>query len=96
VLEPVTLDVAEVRRADHVVHCQQRMAPAQQRLFLEDVDRRHARASGAQRGLEHARRNQPCATRVDQQRGRLHARQVGGGHDAAGLGDQPEVQRDHI
>src|SRR5260221_13655590 len=51
----VARDVAEMRRADHVVHRQQRMLAAEHRLFVVDVDRRLSRPARLYRRLERPR-----------------------------------------
>ena len=93
----VARDVADVRRADDVVHREQRMArcpaPALPRRRrprpCPGVPRRSASTSapGSMSG---------GAARVDEQRRRLHAREVAGGHDAARRVDQAHVQRDDV
>ena len=72
------------------------MAGVAQRLVLVDVDRRHAGAARAQRIDQRARLDQRRAAGVDEERGRLHAREVGGGDDAARRVDQAHVQRDDV
>ena len=67
------------------------MIAAGDRLLFVDVDRRVAGPALFQ-GLEQsAGRDQLGARDVDEQRGRLHAREIVGADDAAGLGPQPHV-----
>ena len=54
------------------------MARFAQRLVLEDVDRGHPGPAGAQRADQRAGLDQPGAAGVDEQRRRLHAREIGG------------------
>src|SRR5712692_7106216 len=72
------------------------MAGVAHRLVLVDVDRGHAGASGAQRSDQRAGRDQAGPARVHQQRGRLHALEVGRGDDAARGVDQAHVQGDDV
>ena len=60
--------------------------------------RRPRRSPGGrpQRFLQRARLDQAGARGVDEQRGRLHAREVGAGDDAARRPAQPHVQRQHV
>ena len=73
--------VAEVRRADDIRHVEQRMRGVAQRLFLIDVDRRHAGPPGLQRCDQRARLDQASTARVDQNGGGLHPTQIVRGHD---------------
>src|SRR5262249_50490834 len=69
-------DVTDVRRRHHLVELQQRESGVTHRLILEHVDRRVTGPAGAQRRRERARLYQRRAAGVDQDRVRLHARQV--------------------
>ena len=84
-LEVVPFRPAEMRRAQHVVHLQKRMVAAGDRLLLVDVHRRIARPALLQRLQQRARLDQFGARDVDEQRGRLHPREILGTDDAAGL-----------
>src|SRR5258706_237519 len=80
--------VAEVGRADHVVHVEQRMAGVAHRFFFVDVDRRLARTPRIEGGDERARLDQRRAAGVDDQRRRFHPREIASGHDAPrGVGE---------
>src|SRR5438046_8343532 len=57
--------VAEMGRADHVVHVEQRMAGVAQRLLLVDVDSRLAGPSRLERGDERAGLDPRRAAGVD-------------------------------
>ena len=72
------------------------MAGVAQRLLLVDVHRRLARAPRFEGGDERAGLDQRRAAGVDDQRRRLHPREVAGGHDAARGVDQAHVQRDDV
>lgn len=93
-LVAVLLHVAQVGHAEEVGQLQQRMAD--HRLFIIDVRGGHARAALPQGGLQGAGGDQLGAGGVHQQRGGLHAGQVLGGDDAAGLLVQPQVQAQHV
>src|SRR6185369_14966353 len=67
-LEVVPLRPAEMRRAQHVVHLQERMTAAGDRLLLIDVDRGIARPALLQRLQERARLDQLGARHIDEQR----------------------------
>ena len=95
-LEVVPLGPAEMRRAQHVVHLQERVVAAGDRLLLVDVHRGVAGPALLQRVEQRAGRHQLGARHVDEQRGRLHPRQVVGADDAARLGAQPHADRQHI
>ena len=95
-LEFLARHVAEVRRADDVVHVEQRVLGVAQRLLVVDVDRRHAGAAGPQRVDQRAALDQLRAAGVDQQRRGLHAPQVVRGDDAARRIDQAHVQGEHV
>ena len=75
---------------------QQRMTGVAHRLVLVDVDRGHARPPGFECGHQRAGLDQRRAAGVDEQRGRLHAREIVRGDDAARRIDQPHVQRDDV
>ena len=72
------------------------MAGVAQRLLLVDVHRRLARAPRFEGGDERAGLDQRRAAGVDDQRRRLHPREVAGGHDPARCVDQAHVQRDDV
>src|SRR5262249_26813983 len=57
-LEIVPFGPAEMRRAQHVVHFQERMVAVDDRLLLVDVDRGIAWAPGLERGEQSVRRDQ--------------------------------------
>ena len=61
------------------------MVPAGDRLLFVDVDRGGAGAPGLQGGDQRTRLDQFGARDIDQERGRLHPRQIGGGDDAVRL-----------
>ena len=72
------------------------MTRVQHRLFLEYIDRRHARASGVQGVHQRTGRDKLRAARVYDQRRRLHSRQVASGHNAARCVDQAQVQGNDV
>src|SRR3954470_8877847 len=89
-------DVAEVRAADHVIHLEQRMVAADHGLLVVHIHRRLARPSRAQRILERAFLDQRRAARVDEDRRRLHVREVLALDDAARGIDQAHVQAEDV
>src|SRR5262249_37502884 len=91
-LVTLLLAVAEVRSADDVLHLEQRVGSAHDRLGFVDVDRREAGPAFLQRRDQRALRDNGRAAGVDKERGRLHAREVGGGDDAARLLSAEEMQ----
>ena len=72
------------------------MARVGNRLLLIDVYRRAPRPPGPQRGDQRAWLDQRCPAGVDQQRRRLHAREIVCSNDMTGLIDEPHVQRDDV
>src|SRR5262245_21288218 len=72
-----------MRRADHVLHLHERVRGADDRFSFVNVYRRVSRTAFLQRGDESALGDDGCSAGVDQERGRLHSREVGGSHDAA-------------
>src|SRR5262245_66465762 len=72
------------------------MARIAYRFFLEHVHRSGTRTTGLETSDQRAWLNEPGATRIHEERGWLHPRQIGGGDHAASVGNQPHVQCDHI
>src|SRR4029077_16394085 len=92
----LTRDVAEMRRAHHVAHAQQRMVGVEHRLFFVDIDCREARTPSAQRIDEGAALDEWRAAGVDDERGWLHPRKISGGDDAARGINEAYVQGDDV
>jgi len=85
-----------MRRADHVVHVEQRVAGVAQRLFFVDIHCRLARASGFESGDQCAGFDERRAAGVDDQGSGLHASEIAGSHNAARRLDQAQVQGDDV
>src|SRR5262245_60277460 len=81
----VARHVADVWRADHVAHLQQRIVRIAKRLLLEHVDRGETRTALPQRRDKRARRNQTRPAGVHQNRSRLHPGQIVGGDETTSL-----------
>src|SRR5262245_52726286 len=77
-----TLGVPQMRGAQGIRHLQQRMLPVDDWLYFVYVYRREARPPLAQCVDQRTFRDNRRATGIDQQRGRLHAGQVGCCDDA--------------
>ena len=65
-------------------------------FVLVDVHGRHARAPGPQRLRQGSGLDERGPAGVDDQRGRLHPREIPGGDDSTRRRDQAEVQRDDV
>src|SRR5688500_5277236 len=90
------LTVAEVRRADDVRKLEQRMLGADDWLALVHVYRREAGTALLQRLDQCALLDDRRAAGIHEQRRRLHAREIGGGHDTAGFLAPDEMQAQHV
>ena len=66
------------------------------RLLLVDIHRRITRPALLKRIEKRARRHQFGAGDVDEQRRRLHASQIVGADDAAGLRPEPHADGQHV
>src|SRR5437879_839184 len=88
--------VADVGRADDVVHREQGIARIQQRFGFVDVDRRHPGTSGPQCVHQDARRDESGAARIDQKRRWLHASEVVGAHDRSCGVDKTHVEGQNV
>src|SRR5215472_7376909 len=95
-LEPVALDITQVRHAHTVVEGEQGMLAAQDGLLLEDVHSGEARPPRAQGGLQRARGNETGAARVHHHRRGLHEGEIGSGDHPTRLGHETHVERDHV
>jgi len=85
-------DVPDVRFAQHVGQCEQRMIPCHDGLLFVDVDRREPGTARAQRLLEGALGDQLRAAGVDQQRRALHPGEVVGRDQSVGVRGEPHMQ----
>ncbi len=90
----VLFDIAQVRRADDVVHVQQRMV--RDRFALVHVDHCIAWPPSAERLFQRAWFNQSRSTGVDEQGRRFHLRQIPCRNNAARLLRQCEMQAQHV
>src|SRR5580698_2979484 len=72
----ILLDVADMRRRQHVVQAQQRMVGAVYRFVLEHIDSREAWMPGFQSGFERSGLDHFAAARIDEKRAWLHAHEV--------------------
>ena len=96
VFELVALDVAEMRRADHVLEREQRVARVEYRLVLIDVDGSETRRACAQGRDQCAVFDQPGATGVDEDRRWLHPCKIRRLHQATRFGHEAHVHRQHV
>src|SRR5919108_3609835 len=72
-------------RADDILHFEQRVPSADDRLIFIDVHRTEPRAASLEGFHQRALGNKAGATRIDDKRARFHAREVLARNDAAGL-----------
>ena len=83
-------------RAQRIGQRQQRIARAEHRLVLEDIDRGRAGTAGLERLDQGAGLDQLGPAGVDEERTGLHAGQIRPGDAGAGLRRQPQMNREHI